>query len=154
MAGHCLVTLGATHTHNHNHIQRSRLRIRQFELQFGCRTVVCTSSSASRVAMGRWGQSAHTKEMTGHCLVTLGATHTLHAHNHNHIQRSRLRIRRFELRFGCRTVVVTASSASRVTMGHWGKCFHTAGMAGHCVVTLEGHTNTTTTTFGAPDHRI
>jgi hypothetical protein len=64
------------HTHNHNHIQRSRLRIRRFELQFGCRTVVCTSSSASRVAISRWGQSPYTPEMAGHSLVTLGATHT------------------------------------------------------------------------------
>ena len=48
--------LGRAHTHHHDHIQRSRLRIRRFELRFGCRTVVCTSSPAYRVAMGQWGQ--------------------------------------------------------------------------------------------------
>ena len=86
----------------------------------------------------------HGKILLGH----LGRTHT---HHHDHIRRSRHRIRRFELRFGCRTVVCTSSSAARAAMGHWGQCPHTPGMAGHCLVTLGGHTHTTTTTFGAPD---
>eukprot|EP00966_Prymnesium_polylepis_P022866 526027-Prymnesium_polylepis.1 len=30
-------------------------------------------------------------------------------------------------------------------------CPHTPGMAGHCLVTLGGHTDTTTTTFGVAD---
>ena len=40
---------------------------------------------------------------------------------------------------------------ARATMGRWGDPPHTPGMAGHCLVTLGGHTHTTTTTFGAPD---
>ena len=64
--------LWGPHTHHHGHIRRSRHRIRRFELQFGCRTVVCTPSSASRVAMGHWGQCPHTPGMAGHCLVTFG----------------------------------------------------------------------------------
>eukprot|EP00966_Prymnesium_polylepis_P139281 3218008-Prymnesium_polylepis.1 len=60
MAGHCLVTLGKANTHHNDHIRRCRHRIR---LRFGCRTVVCTSSSASRVAMKHWGQCPHTPGM-------------------------------------------------------------------------------------------
>ena len=55
------------------------------------------------------------------------------------------------VRIGCRSVVCTPSSAARAAMGHWGQCPHTPGMAGHSLVTLRGHTHTTTTTFGAPD---
>ena len=91
-----------------------------------CRIVVCAQSSAARAAMGHWGNYPHTPGMAGHCLVTLGKAHK---HHHDHIWRCRHRIR---LRFGCRTVVCTPSSASRVAMGHWGQCPHTPGMAGHC----------------------
>jgi hypothetical protein len=135
-----------THTQpqlNHNHVRRSRLRIRRFELQFGCRKVVCTSSLASRVAMGIGGNAPTPQGWQGTAWSPWGP----HTHNHNHIQRSRLRIRQFELRFGCRTVVCTSSPAYRVAMGHWGQSHHTPGVAGHCLATLGGHTHTTTTTF-------
>ena len=81
------------------------------------------------------------RKLLGH----LGGAHT---HHHDHIWRSRLRIRRFELRFGFHTVVCTSSSAARAAMGYWGQCPHTPRMAGHCLVTLGGHTHTSTTTFG------
>ena len=48
----------------------------------------------------------------------------------------------------CRIVVCAQSSAARAAMGHWGNYPHTPGMAGHCLVTLGGHTHTSTTTFG------
>ena len=94
---------------------------------------------------GIGGNAPHTPGMAGHCLVTLGGANT---HHHDHIPRCRHRIR---LRFGCRTVVCTSSSASRVAVGHWGQCPHTPGMAGHCLATFGGHTHTTTTTFGVTD---
>ena len=81
----------------------------------------------------------------------LGHLQGAHTHHHNHFRRSRHRIRRLELRFGCRSVVCTPSSAARAAMGRWGQCPHIPGMAGNCLVTLGGHTHTTTTTFGAPD---
>ena len=66
--------LGGAHKHHHDHIPRCRHRVR---LRFGWRTVVCTSSSASRVAMGHCGQCPHTPGMAGHCLANFGGhTHT------------------------------------------------------------------------------
>jgi len=69
MAGHWLITLGATHAPPCDHIRRCRHRIRPFVVRiarFGCRTVVCTPSSAARAAMGHWGQWTHTPRMAGH----------------------------------------------------------------------------------------
>eukprot|EP00966_Prymnesium_polylepis_P271499 6272803-Prymnesium_polylepis.1 len=51
----------------------------------------------------------------------------------------------------CHTVVCAQSSAAKAAMGHWGHSPHTPGMAGQCVVTFEGHTHTTTITFGVAD---
>ena len=106
--------------------------------------MVCTSSSAARVAMRHWGQCPHTPRDGRTLLGHLGRAHT---HHHNHIRRSRHRIRRFELRFGCHTVVCTSSSASRVTMGHWGQCPHTPPRDGRTLLGYLGgaHTHTTTT---------
>ena len=103
-----------------------------------CRIVVCAQSSAARAAMGPWGNAPMPQGWQGTAWSPWGP----HTHNHNHIQRSRLRIRRFELRFGCCTVVCTSSPAYRVAMGHWGQCPHTPGMAGHCLATLGEHTHT------------
>jgi hypothetical protein len=141
--------LQGAHTHHHDHIWRSRLRIRRLELRFGCHTVVCTSSSAARAAMGYWGQCPHTPGMAGHCLVTLGG------HTHTTTTTFGAPDSVFDgLNCGsgvicrCHTVVCTSSSAARAAMGYWGQCPHTPGMAGHCLVTLGGHTHTSTTTFG------
>ena len=106
-----------------------------------CRTVVCAQSSAARAAMGHWGQCPHIPGMAGHCLVTLlGGTHT-HHHDHIYSVLPIHHIRRFELRFGCRTVVCTTSSAARAAMGHWAmplKPKDGSPLLGH----LGGHTHT------------
>jgi hypothetical protein len=174
--------------------------------------VVCTPSSASRVAMGHWGNAPTPQGWQDTDWSPWGYLGGAHTNHHHHIRRSRLHIRQFELQFGfvrwfahhlqhlgspgalgaipstpqgwqdtdwspwqgahtpppphsalptpystvriavrVRTVVCTPFSASRVAMGHWGNSPHTQGMTGHCLVTLGGHTHTTTTTFGTPD---
>ena len=79
--------------------------------------------------------------MAGHCLVTLLGTHTppqpFGAPNTVFDAGSNTNC---AARFGCRTVVCTSSSASRVAMGHWGQCPHTPGMARHCLVTARENT--------------
>jgi hypothetical protein len=86
--------------------------------------------------------------MAGHCLVTFGGQTppTTTAFGVADTVSDGI-----ELRFGCRTVVCTSSSACRVTMGHWGQCHHIPEMARHCLATLGGHTHTSTTTFGVAD---
>ena len=99
--------LGRAQTHHHDHIPRSRLRIRRFELRFGCHTVVFTSSSASRVAMGHWGQWPLTPGITGHSLATLlDGPHSPHFTPLTpHLGRPRRCqvhcTQRIELQFGC-----------------------------------------------------
>jgi hypothetical protein len=74
--------------------------------------------------MGHWEQCPHTPGMEGHCLITLGGTQTP---QRPHSALPTPCIRRFELRFGCHTVVWTPSSAARVAMGHGGNATTSQG---------------------------
>ena len=68
--------------------------------------------------MGHWKQCPHTPGMKGHCLVTLGGTQTP---QRPHSALPTPCIRRFELRFGCHTVVWTPSSNHLQQLGSpWG----------------------------------
>ena len=118
------------HTHHHDHIRRYRHRIRRFELQFGCRTWCAHHLQHLGSPWGIGGNAPTPQGWQDTAWSPLGGAHE---HHHNHIRRCRHRIR---LRFGCRTVVYTSSSASRVAMGYWGQCLHTSGMAGHSLATL------------------
>jgi hypothetical protein len=59
-------------TPHNNHIRRCRHIVSEGSNGSGGRTVVCTPSSAARVAMGHWRQCPHIPGMVGHCLVTFG----------------------------------------------------------------------------------
>ena len=68
--------------------------------------------------MGHWEQCPHTPGMEGHCLITLGGTQTP---QRPHSALPTPCIRRFELRFGCHTVVWTPSSNHLQQLGSpWG----------------------------------
>ena len=91
---------------------------------FGCRTVWCARHPQQ---LGpQWGIGAMPPHpgMEGHCLVTLGGTQTP---QRPHSALPTPCIRRFELRFGCHTVVWTPSSAARVAMGHGGNATTSQG---------------------------
>ena len=81
------------------------------------RKVVCTSSLASRVAMGHLGQQYFTPGMAGHCLVTLlGRPHSPH---HERPRRCRHCTQRFELPLGvCPSMMCMPSSTAWAAMGH------------------------------------
>ena len=102
------------------------------------RKVVCTSSLASRVAMGHLGQQYFTPGMAGHCLVTLlGRPHSPH---HERPRRCRHCTQRFELplgdgvsfddvhaifnglgRYGALAAVLLHTTESRELLGHLGR---------------------------------
>jgi hypothetical protein len=77
--------------------------------------VVCMPSAAARAAMGHWGQYPHAPWRWKD--ITWGGPHTPPCKALDQTRRSGHHIRPFELRFGCRTVVRTSSSAARATMG-------------------------------------
>ena len=84
-------------TPHRSRAQRSEHRFGRSWVVRRCRTVVCTSSSAARAAMGHWANMPPCPGITCHCLFTLGD----HTHHHrSHTQRRRHHIRRFELRYG------------------------------------------------------
>ena len=146
---------GGPATPHRSHTQRSRHRIRPCKLRVGCRTVWCARHLQQ---LGPpWGYHGaaggnlpipHGHGRTLFAFITWGGPHPPPCKALDQTRRSGHHIRPFELRFGCRTVVRTSSSAARPTMGTVGNVPYPRGGK-----TLLGHlggpqSNTTKTTFG------